>query len=81
MAAHLRRTLQSVKEVVRTLGGTSAAAALLGIGPSAITNWIASGCIPPARYIDLDRALSPRGFEIDPSLFKHRRPRGEENAA
>lgn len=62
---------------MRELGGTSAAAALLGIGPSAITNWIASGCIPPARFIDLDRALSPHGIEIDPSLFKHRRPQSE----
>lgn len=44
-----------VNEVIAYLGGTTAAAKILGVQPAAVSQWLACGQIPPRRAIQIER--------------------------
>lgn len=44
-----------VKEVIDFMGGTVETARKLGVHPAAVSQWIASGAIPPKRAIQIER--------------------------
>ena len=56
----------------RRQGATSngVPAVVVGVGPSAISNWKARGGIPPDKFMLLERALAERGKgKPSPDLF------------
>jgi DNA-binding transcriptional regulator YdaS (Cro superfamily) len=62
--------LNSVDDVVDALGGTASVASLLGVGPSAVSNWRARGKIPEDNFLLVRDALKANGRgEADPSVF------------
>ena len=62
--------LKSVREVVNLLGGTRATADRLGVSAPAVSIWLAKGCIPPGRYLNVSGAVEELGHRIDRSLFR-----------
>lgn len=44
-----------VKDVIEYMGGTVETARKLGVQPAAVSQWIASGVIPPKRAIQIER--------------------------
>lgn len=65
----MRKNLTTVDEVVEALGGTTAVADRLGIGPSAVSNWRARGSIARAKFVVISRALAAVGKQADDDLF------------
>lgn len=62
--------ITTVDELIEALGGTSAAAALLGVGMSVVSNWRSRGRIPAEKFMILAAALDARGNKkVDPKLF------------
>jgi hypothetical protein len=61
--------LRSVDDIVDALGGTGAAAELVGLGRSAISNWRARGTIPAENFLTVASELEKRGLEVDPAAF------------
>lgn len=83
MPDHSNATLRSVRDVVTALGGPSATAKQLGIGPTAVANWLTKNCIPPARFLAIQQLLKQQRKKADPTIFKvHPRvqPRARANA-
>jgi predicted transcriptional regulator len=58
--------LTSAKEIIDALGGSRSAADLLGVSPSAPSNWIKRGGIPSRYFVDLRKKL---GEAVDPAAF------------
>lgn len=85
MAAHPdntpHHTLRTTRAVINALGGPSATAGLLEVRPSAVSNWIARGVFPPARYLEVSALLAERGFEADRLLFREHSPLSSSKAA
>ena len=69
--------LGTVEAVIDTLGGTSATAALTGVGLSAVSNWKARGRFPPELFLLVTDELQKIGAEPDPALFGFRASRTE----
>lgn len=61
--------LDTVDDIIEALGGTHKAAATLGVGPSAISNWKARGRIPTERYFVITDALRENGKTAAQTLF------------
>lgn len=61
--------LTSVEAVIDALGGTAAAADLLGLGRPAISNWKFRGAIPPENFMMISEALTVRGLHANPAIF------------
>jgi len=51
---------RSLDEILDILGGESAVAAMLGCGPSSVSNWKARG-LPKGRWVDLVTLGAERG--------------------
>jgi hypothetical protein len=67
--------LTTVDAIIDALGGSAATAAIVGVGPSAISNWKARGGIPPDKFMILERALTDRGKgKPSPDLFGFEMP-------
>ena len=49
-----------VRAVIDALGGLEAAASSLGVGPSAVRNWIDRNRLPADRYFAIRDLLAPR---------------------
>lgn len=65
------RELQTVAEVVETLGGNPAVAGLTGKkGDSAVSNWKKRGSFPPATYAILKSALEAHNATAPDSLWR-----------
>lgn len=62
--------LRSVRSIVEALGGIAAVAELLGVGPTAVANWLAYDVIPPRWYLLLSDVLAERGRKADRKLFR-----------
>jgi hypothetical protein len=60
---------KTIDEVIDRMGGTGAVGRLLGIGPSAVSNWRAQGEIPRAWHLALYLEAERRGFQIPMRLF------------
>lgn len=63
------------RDLIQALGGTSAVATLLGVGPSAVSNWKANGRIPPRWFLRISKECRRLGVELDEAAF------GEAEAA
>ncbi len=63
-------TLGTIDEVVKAVGGRSAAAELAGAtSPNAVSNWKARGRIPTELFFVFAEKLKIEGKEADPTLF------------
>lgn len=61
--------LKTVDALVEAVGGTSKAAEIGGVGPSAVSNWKSRGSIPSEKFMLFNSALDRIGLRADPSLF------------
>jgi DNA-binding transcriptional regulator YdaS (Cro superfamily) len=67
--------LTTVDSIIEALGGSTAAAAIVGVGPSAISNWKTRGGIPSDKFMLVERALADRGKDKpSPNLFGFEMP-------
>ena len=63
--------LTSVDDIIKALGGPASVAAILGVYPSAISNWKSRGGIPLSNFLMLEKALVARGKrKPSPKLIK-----------
>jgi len=53
--------------LITALGGRQALQDLLGVGPSAISNYLAKGALPRRAHGPVCEALRARGYQIDPA--------------
>ena len=76
-----KRTFASTIDVIETLGGTAAVAALTGRLPGAASNWLNSDHFPANTYVIMRDALQALGYEAEPLWLwdmaprAHRKPR------
>jgi DNA-binding transcriptional regulator YdaS (Cro superfamily) len=63
------RKLESVEEVIASLGGGTATATLLGQSPQTVSNWKKRGVIPPDYFVAINTALEQTGRIAVPSVF------------
>lgn len=61
--------IDTVEDVIAALGGPSATAQIVGLGPSAISNWSARGKIAPDKFLIIKAALAAVGKDVDPIVF------------
>jgi hypothetical protein len=61
--------LDSVDDVVEALGGPAKAAALCGVGASAVSNWSKRGRISKGGFLVVRDALADLGLEASPVVF------------
>lgn len=61
--------LTTVEAVVEALGGTAATAAAVGVGASAVSNWLERGKIAPGKFLLVREALLAVGKDVDPCVF------------
>ena len=62
--------MKTVSDVIDSLGGTTKAAAILGVGPSAVSNWKATGEFPARLHFVIFRECERRGIKIDLRRFE-----------
>lgn len=60
----LKARQKQVEEVLTCLGGPTAAARLVGVGPSAASNWLRVGRFPARTYVQMLALL--RAAKVDP---------------
>lgn len=53
------------REVIELLGGTVAAAKLLGVTHVAVVQWAANGAIPPLRAIQIEKLTNGEVRAVD----------------
>jgi len=56
--------------IITALGGRRALQELLGVGPSAVSNYLARGTLPQRALGPVCAALRARGYEIDPASLE-----------
>lgn len=61
--------LITVEAVVEALGGTTATATTVGVGASAVSNWLDRGKIAPDKFLLIREALAALGKDVDPCVF------------
>lgn len=61
--------LATIDSVIEELGGPAKVAELCGVGPSAVSNWVARGRISKGRFLFVRDALSAKGLEASPAVF------------
>lgn len=60
----MSKEIHTPADLVKTLGGVSKAAAVLGEKyPSTISNWVNAGSIPASKYLRHQEALKPLGIK------------------
>ena len=60
--------MKTVNDIVKILGGTGKTADIVGVLPSAVSNWKRAGFIPARHYFQIFRECEKRG-EIIPDRF------------
>lgn len=55
-----------INALITAIGGREALQTLLGVGPSAISNYLAKGCLPKRAHPLVCQALQTRGYQLDP---------------
>ena len=65
----MKRTLKTVSDVVDAFGGTSATAEWAGIGPSAVSNWLSKGFIPPGWHFRMSDHFAGQGYVLSRAVF------------
>lgn len=66
-----RSELATVGEVFALFGGTTAAAQVLGVLPSAASNWKKKGMFPEHTYRRIQGKVMERGYTVNEGLFGH----------
>jgi DNA-binding transcriptional regulator YdaS (Cro superfamily) len=56
--------MKTPRHIVTVLGGTSKTAALLGISPQAVSNWLARGNVPLAHTATIIAIARDKGVKI-----------------
>ena len=56
--------------LITALGGRQALQDLLGVGPSAVSNYLAKGALPRRAHGPVCAALRARGYQIDPASLE-----------
>ena len=56
--------MKTPEDIVSVLGGTSKTAALLGISPQAVSNWLARGNVPLAHTAKIIAVARDKGVKI-----------------
>lgn len=72
--------LHSVREVIEALGGNPEAAALIGVGRSAPSNWLSANKFPASTYIAIRDELARAGLGADIELWNWRRGHDKDRA-
>jgi hypothetical protein len=62
--------IETIDDLVATFGGPSRLGGILGIGDTAVHNWIARNYIPPSWHMRLYVDLRRMGKTADPELFE-----------
>lgn len=65
----MNHRIGSIDELISALGGPTALGEHLGVGASAVSNWIARGYIPTGWHLRLYLEVERRGLSIDLSVF------------
>ena len=63
-------TKTDIATLITALGGRTALQALLGVGPSAVSNYLAKGELPKRARPLICEALHRRGYQIDPQSMQ-----------
>lgn len=63
------KKLETLPEVIRTLGGVTKAAKVTYRNRQAVTNWVMRGFIPPRAFDLVEQALRRKGCRPERSLF------------
>jgi DNA-binding transcriptional regulator YdaS (Cro superfamily) len=58
-----------VGDLVRALGGGSAVARVIGVSPSAVSNWQRLGRFPARTYLQIRRRLKAKGKNAPEQLW------------
>jgi phosphopantothenoylcysteine decarboxylase/phosphopantothenate--cysteine ligase len=61
--------MSSIDEIIKQLGGPSAVQILLGVGPSAVSNYRLRGAFPEYARVKIWQALKARGLQVDPETL------------
>ena len=61
---------QNVSAIITALGGRESVQTLLGVGPSAISNYLNRGEFPSRASAALCEALRARGYNVDPATLE-----------
>jgi DNA-binding transcriptional regulator YdaS (Cro superfamily) len=56
--------MKTPKDIVSVLGGTSKTAALLGISPQAVSNWLTRGNVPLVHTAKIISVARDKGVKI-----------------
>ena len=62
--------MSSIDEIIEKLGGPSAVQILLGVGPSAVSNYRLRGAFPEYARVKIWQALKARGLHVDPETLE-----------
>ena len=69
-----------VNELIDALGGNTRVGRMLGVAPSAVSNWRLFGAIPPRWAIPMQRLCRTKNVPLDETVFRAMR-RDERLAA
>jgi hypothetical protein len=61
--------MKTVNDIVKILGGTGKTADIVGVLPSAVSNWKRFKFIPSRHYFKIYRECEKRGYIIPDELF------------
>lgn len=61
-----------IESIIEALGGTAQVQALLGVGPSAVSNYRMRGAFPEYARVKIWQALKARGIMVDPETLNAR---------
>jgi DNA-binding transcriptional regulator YdaS (Cro superfamily) len=61
--------INTVADLIRTLGGTKAAAGLFGVTPPNVSNWKKAGRFPARFCLPIKELCQARGIEVNRELF------------
>lgn len=64
------RQLKSTVEVINALGGLQGMRELIGAVPQQVHLWKVRGFFPSRYYMVMSRALTEKGFEAPPELWR-----------
>ncbi len=63
-------SIRTADAAIDALGGTASVARLLGVLPSAVSNWRKYGCFPPRLLLELRSIAVSRGVVLPDKLFR-----------
>ena len=69
---HIKKnySMTPIDEIIEKLGGAAALQILLGVGPSAVSNYRLRGAFPEYARVKIWQALKARGLQVDPETLE-----------